>query len=169
MINAKYHVRDVAKDLDVKTNYVTELIEKNFGGAKKSSMTALESDELDLLFDTVTKENAVDSFDEYFALKSKKEAPQRRRLRQPSRRASRRKLRRSPHRSLLPQRIQSPPPRPRNPPQRRRSRRRSRQRTDPKRRTITSRCSRAQRASAEPLIREPAMSSSTSTTSAMRI
>ena len=61
MINAKYRVRDVAKDLDVKTNYVTELIEKNFGGAKKSSMTALESDELDLLFDTVTKENAVDS------------------------------------------------------------------------------------------------------------
>lgn len=75
MINAKYRVRDVAKDLDVKTNYVTELIEKNFGGAKKSSMTALESDELDLLFDTVTKENAVDSFDEYFALKSKKESP----------------------------------------------------------------------------------------------
>lgn len=75
MINAKYRVRDVAKDLDVKTNYVTELIEKNFGGAKKSSMTALESDELDLLFDTVTKENAVDSFDEYFALKSKKEPP----------------------------------------------------------------------------------------------
>ena len=76
MINAKYRVRDVAKDLDVKTNYVTELIEKSFGGAKKSSMTALESDELDLLFDTVTKENAVDSFDEYFALKSKKEAPE---------------------------------------------------------------------------------------------
>ena len=74
MINAKYRVRDVAKDLDVKTNYVTELIEKNFGGEQKSSMTALESDELDLLFDTVTKENAVDSFDEYFALKSKKEA-----------------------------------------------------------------------------------------------
>ena len=74
MINTKYRVRDVAKDLDVKTNYVTELIEKSFGGAKKSSMTALESDELDLLFDTVTKENAVDSFDEYFALKSKKEA-----------------------------------------------------------------------------------------------
>lgn len=76
MINTKYRVRDVAKDLDVKTNYVTELIEKSFDGAKKSSMTALESDELDLLFDTVTKENAVDSFDEYFALKSKKEAPE---------------------------------------------------------------------------------------------
>ena len=76
MINTKYRVRDVAKDLDVETNYVTELIEKSFGGAKKSSMTALESDELDLLFDTVTKENAVDSFDEYFALKSKKEAPE---------------------------------------------------------------------------------------------
>ena len=64
MINAKYRVRDVAKDLDVKTNYVTELIEKNFGGAKKSSMTALDSDELDLLFDTEPKENAVDSFEE---------------------------------------------------------------------------------------------------------
>ena len=55
MINAKYRVRDVAKDLDVKTNYVTELIEKNFGGAKKSSMTALESVEHELLSYTLTK------------------------------------------------------------------------------------------------------------------
>lgn len=35
MINTKYRVRDVAKDLDVKTNYVTELIEKSFGGSEK--------------------------------------------------------------------------------------------------------------------------------------
>ncbi len=75
MINAKYRVRDVAKDLDIKTNYVTELLEKSFGGAKKSSMTALESDELDLLFDTVTREKSVESFDEYFALKSRADAP----------------------------------------------------------------------------------------------
>ena len=73
MINSKYRVRDVAKDLDVKTNYVTDLIEKHFGGAKKSSMTALESDELDMLFDTITRENEIESFDEYFALKGKKE------------------------------------------------------------------------------------------------
>ncbi len=73
MINSKYRVRDVAKDLDVKTNYVTDLIEKHFGGAKKSSMTALESDELDMLFDTITRENEIESFGEYFALKGKKE------------------------------------------------------------------------------------------------
>lgn len=35
MINAKYRVRDVAKDLDVKTNYVTELIEKELRRREK--------------------------------------------------------------------------------------------------------------------------------------
>lgn len=34
MINAKYRVRDVAKDLDVKTNYVTELIERTSAARK---------------------------------------------------------------------------------------------------------------------------------------
>ena len=40
MINTKYRVRDVAKDLDVKTNYVTELIEKSFGGASDAVISA---------------------------------------------------------------------------------------------------------------------------------
>ena len=75
MINAKYRVRDVAKDFDIKSNYVTELLEKHFEGQKKS-MTALESDELDMLFDTITSEHQAESFDDYFALKSGKEQAQ---------------------------------------------------------------------------------------------
>lgn len=70
MSNSKYRVRDVAKDLDVKGNVISEIVEKNFDGVKASSMTALEDDQLDVVFDTVTKENQASSFDEYFNLKS---------------------------------------------------------------------------------------------------
>ena len=70
MSNSKYRVRDVAKDLDVKGNVISEIVEKNFDGVKASSMTALEDDQLDVVFDTVTKENQASSFDAYFNLKS---------------------------------------------------------------------------------------------------
>ena len=63
MSNSKYRVRDVAKDLDVKGNVISEIVEKNFDGVKASSMTALEDDQLDVVFDTVTKENQASSFD----------------------------------------------------------------------------------------------------------
>ncbi len=73
MIN-KYRVHEVAKDFDIKSNIITELLEKHFEGAKKY-MTVLEEDELDVIFDTFTKEYEVEDLNEYFEfMPSKKSA-----------------------------------------------------------------------------------------------
>ena len=64
MIN-KYRVHEVAKDFDIKSNIVVDLLSKHFDGQKKH-MTALEEDELDLIFETFTKENEVDDLNDYF-------------------------------------------------------------------------------------------------------
>ncbi len=64
MIN-KYRVHEVAKDFDIKSNIVVDLLSKHFDGQKKH-MTALEEDELDLVFETFTKENEVDDLNDYF-------------------------------------------------------------------------------------------------------
>ncbi len=74
MIN-KYRVHEVAKDFDVSSKVILDIVSKHFDGQKKS-MTALEEAELDVIFDTMTKENSVESFDAYFATAAepKKEA-----------------------------------------------------------------------------------------------
>ncbi len=64
MIN-KYRVHEVAKDFDIKSNIVVDLLAKYFDGQKKH-MTALEEDELDLIFETFTKENEVEDLNDYF-------------------------------------------------------------------------------------------------------
>ena len=64
MIN-KYRVHEVAKDFDIKSNIVVDLLAKYFDGQKKH-MTALEEDELDIIFETFTKENEVADLNEYF-------------------------------------------------------------------------------------------------------
>ena len=74
MIN-KYRVHEVAKDFNIKSNVVLELLAKYFDDQKKH-MTALEEPELDVIFETFTQQNQVESFDAYFALAEvKKEAP----------------------------------------------------------------------------------------------
>ncbi|MBE6771926.1 MAG: translation initiation factor IF-2 [Ruminococcaceae bacterium] len=77
MIN-KYRVHEVAKDFDIKSNIVVDLLAKYFDGQKKH-MTALEEDELDIVFETFTKENEVADLNEYFefmpAAKKAKEKP----------------------------------------------------------------------------------------------
>ena len=74
MIN-KYRVHEVAKDFNIKSNIVLELLAKYFDDQKKH-MTALEEPELDVIFETFTQQNQVESFDAYFALaEAKKEAP----------------------------------------------------------------------------------------------
>ena len=79
MIN-KYRVHEVAKDFDVSSKSVLELLAKHFDGQKKS-MTALEETELDVIFEVYTQENRVESFDAYFATandpkkETKKEEP----------------------------------------------------------------------------------------------
>ena len=61
----KYKVHELAKDFDIQSKYVIENLSKHFEGEKKSQ-TALEEKELDFLFDIITKDNSVESFDAYF-------------------------------------------------------------------------------------------------------
>ncbi len=65
MIN-KYRVHEVAKDFDVPSKTILDIVAKYFDGQKKS-MTALEEAELDVIFESITKDNSVESFDAYFA------------------------------------------------------------------------------------------------------
>ena len=52
MIN-KYRVHEVAKDFNIKSNVVLDLLAKYFDDVKKH-MTALEEAELDVIFETFT-------------------------------------------------------------------------------------------------------------------
>ncbi len=61
----KYKVSDIAKDFNVSTKEISAIFEKQTGEAKKSANTLNEA-ELNLIFETMTKENQVKSFDEYF-------------------------------------------------------------------------------------------------------
>ena len=77
----KYRVNEVAKDLNVENKDVIEAL-KPFSDEPKKYMTALTEEDLDVVFDTFTKENSVESFDAYFAERedaqptsSSKEAP----------------------------------------------------------------------------------------------
>ena len=62
---SKYRVHEVAKDFNIKSNIVVDLLAKYFDGQKKH-MTALEEDELDVIFETFTKENQTEDLNEYF-------------------------------------------------------------------------------------------------------
>ncbi len=70
MIN-KYRVHEVAKDFDLPSKNVVELLAKYFDDPKKH-MTALEEIELDVIFETFTKEHQVENFDAYFATANEK-------------------------------------------------------------------------------------------------
>ena len=61
----KYKVHEVAKDFDIPSKYIIENLTKHFEGEKKSQ-TALDEKELDFIFDVITKDNSVKSFDAYF-------------------------------------------------------------------------------------------------------
>ena len=68
---SKYRVHEVAKDFGMQSKKVVDLLAKFFDEPKKH-MTALEEEELDIIFDTFTKENEVESFDAYFAMAEEK-------------------------------------------------------------------------------------------------
>lgn len=72
----KYKLSEVAKDFNIPSKAIVELLGKYFEGEKKSQ-TALEDKELDVVFDVLTKENSVENFDEYFAMQptEKKDKP----------------------------------------------------------------------------------------------
>lgn len=62
----KYKVKDVATDFGVQNKKITEVLEK-FCGVSKKAGTSLEENELNVIFDVLTAENKVESFDKYFA------------------------------------------------------------------------------------------------------
>ena len=62
---SKYRVHEVAKDFNIKSNIVVDLLAKYFDGQKKH-MTALEEDELDVIFEIFTRENQTEDLNEYF-------------------------------------------------------------------------------------------------------
>lgn len=66
----KYRVHEVAKDFDKPSKDIIELLAKYFDDPKKH-MTALEENELDIVFEYFTQNEQVESFDEYFAAQPK--------------------------------------------------------------------------------------------------
>lgn len=62
----KYRVHEVAKDLGVPSRDIIDLLAKYYDPPKKH-MTALEPQELSVIFQHYTKENSVENFDDYFA------------------------------------------------------------------------------------------------------
>lgn len=65
----KYKVKEVAADLGVSNKKIIDILGE-YCGITKKTMTALEESELDMIFDVITKENSVDSFDSYFATRN---------------------------------------------------------------------------------------------------
>lgn len=73
-MTTKIKVNEVAKDFGIQNKEVTEILGKFFDEPKKSQ-TALDSKELDVLFDVLTQENSVSSFDSYFSMGKEEPAP----------------------------------------------------------------------------------------------
>ncbi len=63
----KYKLGEVAKDFNKSSKDIADLLLKFFEEPKKNQ-TALDSKELDIIFDVLTQENQVESFNEYFAM-----------------------------------------------------------------------------------------------------
>ncbi len=69
----KYRIHEVAKDFEIQSKEVVDLLKDYFEEPKKS-MTALVEEELDVIFDVLTKNHSVESFDHYFELGEKARA-----------------------------------------------------------------------------------------------
>ena len=61
----KYKVCDVAKDFNIKSNEIIDTLNP-ISEKPKKAQTALTHDELDIIFEKITNDNQVESFDEYF-------------------------------------------------------------------------------------------------------
>lgn len=82
----KYKIADVAKEFGMPAKKVVETVSGVTGEAYKTVGT-FEEKELNVLLETLTRENAEDSLDAYLA-SGKEPAPPRRQKRSPSRRSS---------------------------------------------------------------------------------
>ena len=63
----KYKIHELAKDFNLKSNKIIDLLAP-YSDTPKKSQTSLTSDELDIVFDKLTKENSVENFNAYFAM-----------------------------------------------------------------------------------------------------
>ena len=63
----KYKIHELAKDFDLKSKKIIDLLTP-YSESEKKSQTSLTADELDIVFDQLTKEFSVESFDSYFAM-----------------------------------------------------------------------------------------------------
>ncbi len=66
----KYKVKEVASDLNVAAKDVIAVLEQ-YCNVTKKTMTSLEEKELDIIFDYYTQKNAVENFNDYFAVRDK--------------------------------------------------------------------------------------------------
>ncbi|MDO5123206.1 MAG: translation initiation factor IF-2 [Eubacteriales bacterium] len=66
----KYKVHEVAKDLGVQSKEVADVVSKYCGTTKKS-MTALDENELNVVFDYFTQKNNMESLSSYFAVRDR--------------------------------------------------------------------------------------------------
>ena len=74
MINEKYRVSEVAKDLNVPMKDVVELLEKQFPGEKKRT-TVLTGEELNFVFETYTQQHEMADLSSYYAYKEESKPP----------------------------------------------------------------------------------------------
>ena len=81
----KNKLNEVAKDFNIQSKALIELLGKYFDGEKKSQAT-LEDKEMDVIFDVLTKQHSVESFDDYFAMQkeNKEPAPKKEAAKKPS-------------------------------------------------------------------------------------
>ena len=70
----KYKICELAKDFGMKSNVFIDML-KDLSETPKKSQTSLTTDELDIVFDTITKDNQVENFDRYFAMTKPEPAP----------------------------------------------------------------------------------------------
>ena len=75
MINNKYKLSEVAKDLGVEMKDVAQLLEQHFPGEKKRT-TVLTNQELNLIFETYTQQHQMDNLDSYYAYKEQSQPVQ---------------------------------------------------------------------------------------------
>lgn len=69
----KYKIHELAKDFNINSKEVIKIL-KDSGFEEKKSMKTLENNELDVIFEVLTKEHEVKSFDDYFAAGTEKTA-----------------------------------------------------------------------------------------------
>lgn len=70
----KVKVSEVAKNFGKDNKDIIELL-SGYTDSKKSAVSSLEADELNVLFDKITESNSVKNFDAYFASANEKEKP----------------------------------------------------------------------------------------------